>query len=212
MATLVDDGDVRQELEAAKAGAIVTRKTGIRWAAALADLERRVASARRAGGSTARVAGRAAELATVASEMFPRVERATKVATELQATVDRLDAEGRDFRASLGNAIDVLVHDRSRERAHLDAVRARRASGESSGPWEHPALDAEERRVDGLVADLGFQIDTLQKQLDLKNDEHERAVLSATARLEGALSALRALDSEIGGAIEEAVEMLAVAS
>jgi hypothetical protein len=104
----------------------VTREMSSRWSTALADLEAHIAEARRSGGPHARAAGRAAELALVAGEMVPRVERAARVVGELQARVDRLEAEGREFRTNLGHAIDVLVHDRSRERAHLDALKARR--------------------------------------------------------------------------------------
>lgn len=183
--TIVDQVVERRELDTPRVDRIVTKEMSSRWAAALVDLELRVTTARREGGPLAQRAGRAAELAATASELLPRVERATKVVTDLQATVDRLEEEGRAFRASLGHAIDVLVHDRSRERAHGNVA---------------------------VVDDLTFQIDALQRQLDAKNDEHDRKVLAATARLEGALSALRRLSSEIGGTIDEGVELLAVAS
>ena len=222
--------------ETANVGKLVTKEMSSRWSTALAELEAAITKARRAGGQSAVLAGRAAELALVASEMVPRVERAAKLASELQAKVDRLEAVGREFRANLGHAIDVLVHDRSRERAHLDALRARRealqravgggpalpssyadtappssddlSAGADPRPWEIEALVAEERRAEGVVEDLGYQIATLQKQLDDKNEEHERMLVQATGSLEGALSALRRLTNEIARTIDDGIDML----
>jgi len=128
--TVVDRTSIAGLEAAAKAtadvGKIVTADMSSRWSSALADLEGQITKARRAGGASAAQANRAAELALVAGEMVPRIERASRMASETQAKLDRLEAHGREFRANLGHAIDVLVHDRSRERAHLDAVRARR--------------------------------------------------------------------------------------
>jgi eukaryotic-like serine/threonine-protein kinase len=219
------------------AGKAVTMEMSSRWSAALAELETSIATARRAGGASAVLAGRAAELALVAGEMLPRVERAARMVSDLQAKVDRLEAVGREFRGNLGHAIDVLVHDRSRERAHLDALRARREvlqralagapsvpsraqddpvppsyadlpAGSEPRPWEMEALAAEERRAGGVVEDLGYQIATLQKQLDDKNEEHERTLVQATGALEGALSALRRLTNEIARTIDDGIDML----
>jgi hypothetical protein len=208
-----------------------------RWDAALADLDAAIARARKKGGEHARAAARAAELALVAGEMMPRVERASKMVGELQARVDLLEATGREFRANLGYALDVLVHDRSRERAHLDALRARRQALErvvaaalvsssdvtleasrreplSPDPraWEIEALEAEEARAAAVVDDLGFQIDTLQKQLERKNEEHERELVKASGQLEGSLSALRRLTSEVVRTIDDGIEVLQRAS
>ncbi|MCW5837352.1 MAG: protein kinase [Labilithrix sp.] len=221
------------ELATADVGKLVTSDMGVRWATSLAELETHITRARRAGGESAVLAGRAAELALVAGEMLPRVERATRMASELQARVDRLEAVGREFRGNLGHAIDVLVHDRSRERAHLDALRARREAlqraqgdalpssdgplppvlaglptGTDPGPWESEALEAEERRAAGVVEDLGFQIETLQRQLDDKNEAHEQELVRATGALEGALSALRTLTHEVARSIADGIEML----
>jgi len=226
------------QLDTTSVGKLVTKELSARWSTALAELEAHIARARRAGGASAVIAARAAELALVAGEMVPRVERATKMASELQAKVDRLEAVGREFRANLGHAIDVLVHDRSRERAHLDALRARREALEASvneigipsseaplgailadlpvgserTPWEIEALVAEERRAEGVVADLAFQIETLQTQLDAKNEEHERALVQATGSLEGALSALHRLTNEVARTIDDGIDMFQRAS
>ena len=210
------------------------------WSSALADLEAHIAKARKLGGTHARAAARAAELAMVAGEMVPRVARAAKWVGELQAKVDRLEATGRDFRTNLGHAIDVLVHDRSRERAHLDEMRARRNALERSimgagqpmpsserlgqnetaplapltGPsqdpraWEVEALLAEEQRSAKTDEDLAFQLDALQTQLDAKNEDFERELVQATGQLEGSLSALRRLTSEIVRTIDDGIGIL----
>jgi len=225
-------------LETGNVGRLVTHEMSSRWASALADLEAHIARARKMGGEHAKAAARAAELALVAGEMIPRVERAAKVVGDLQARVDRLEASAREFRANLGYAIDVLVHDRSRERAHLDALRARRNALEralsaghsvpSSGPssqsttvplpplpegrdpraWEVEALASEEKRAASVVEDLGFQVDALQRQLDAKNEELERELVQATGTLEGSLSALRRLTSEVVRTIDDGIAIL----
>lgn len=226
---------IASQRDTANIGKIVTSDMGSRWGTALADLEAAIAKARRVGGPSAIAADRAAELALVASEMIPRVERGQKVVADLQAKVDRLEAVGREFRANLGNAIDVLVHDRSRERAHLEALRVRREAlaralgsapsgsdvsrppvlldlpvSSDAWPWEAEALAAEERRAEGVVDDLSFQIEALQKQLDAKNEEHESALMQATGTLEGSLSALRRLQNEIARTIDDGIDVLGV--
>lgn len=221
-------GGVRAERRGLEA---VGNETSSRCAAALAELEVAITKARLAGGASALAAGRAAELALVAAEMMPRLERAERVVGDLQAKVDRLEAVGREFRASLGHAIDVLVHDRSRERAHLDALRARRevlAGAPGSAPslcatsslalevsapseprlWEVAAIVAEERRAEDVVEDLRFQIGALQEQLDTKNEQHELALVQATGTLEGSLLGLRRLRSEIARTIDDGLDLL----
>jgi eukaryotic-like serine/threonine-protein kinase len=226
--------------ETANVGRLATQGMSSRWSAALADLEEHITKARRGGAANAHAAARAAQLAQVAGEMIPRVERAAKVVGELQAKVDRLEAHGKEFRTNLGHAIDVLVHDRSRERAHCDALRLRRNALEEairtgrpvpgSGPdltiqketapmppiqggqdprtWEVDALIAEEDRVAKVDEDLVFQLHALQQQLDAKNEAFERELVQATGQLEGSLSALRRLTSEIVRTIDDGIGIL----
>jgi eukaryotic-like serine/threonine-protein kinase len=233
LSTMVDAlGALPGARDTANVGKFVTKEMSSRWSTALAELEQAITKARRKGGTHAQAATRASELALVAGEMVPRVGRAAKVVGDLQARVDRLEASGREFRSNLGNAIDVLVRDRSRERAHLDALKARRQALERAvgsdasspslstpsvedvgsirdpRPWEIEALKAEERRAEDVVDDLSFQVDTLQRQLDQKNEAHERELVQVTGALEGSLSALRRLTNEIVRTIDDGIDML----
>jgi hypothetical protein len=126
----------------------------------------------------------------------------------------------------LGHAIDVLLRDRSRERAHLEAVRARRVAMEA-GPsetdlakatrppaedgraWELGALVDEERRMAGVVVDLGYQIEVLQRQLDYKNDELDKELSEVTGALEGSLAALRRISSELARILRDGIVLAA---
>jgi serine/threonine-protein kinase len=205
----------------ANVGRMPTGEISMRWSSALADLEGQIAARARSGerGATF-VVDRASELLGVAREVVKRVERAQRVVAEAQARVDRLEAEGRDFRANLGHAIDVLVRDRSRERAHLEALLARKA-GILDGPspsvapdsvetamWERAALDTELDRSQGVDQDLSFQINALKKQLEAKNESFDRQMLEGSGGLEGSLSALRRLTNELVRTLDEAAVIL----
>jgi hypothetical protein len=195
-----------------------TGEIAMRWSSMLAELEATIqGKAKERGGTFA--SDRAAELVGVAREMVPRVERAQRVVGEAQARVDRLEAEGRDFRANLGHAVDVLVHDRSRERAHLEALIARHAGmtdpSASAGPesietsaWETAALAAELERAKKVDTDLTFQIEALQSQLESRNVGFEREMVAASGALEGSLSALRRLTNELVRTLDEAAVAL----
>jgi len=207
------------ESQTANVGRMVTGQFALGWSNALGDLEGAIrARGQEKGGTFA--ADRASELAGVAREMIRRVERAQRVVADAQAKVDRLEVEGREFRANLGHAVDVLVHDRSRERAHLEAVLARKAGilddvVPSGGPesvetraWERAALDAELDRSQGVDQDLSFQINALKKQLEARNESFDRQMLEAAGALEGSLSALRRLTNELVRTLDEAAAVL----
>ena len=195
----------------ANVGKLVTREMSMKWSSALRELENAIDRARKRG--LIGQAARAGELAEVASYLVPRIEKASRMVGDLQSEVDRLEARGREFRTNLGHAIDVLVRDRSRERAHLDALRIRRealASGPVSGnadgrAWEEAALVEEEARTRGVVEDLAFQVTSLQKQLDDQNEALDREHVVATGSLEGSLSAMRSLQHELVRTIDDGI-------
>jgi len=165
-----------------------------RWHVALVDLNGAI---ERAGkkGKPERL-DLAQSLLERASEIVTRLERVSRTAGDLQAKVDLLEATGREFRGNLGHAIDVLVHDRSRELAHLEALRG-------------AALREEEERARAVVEDLTFQVEALTRQLVAKNEEHERALLESAGALEGSLSAARVFERELERVVEEARRAIA---
>ena len=176
---------------------IATREMSSRWHAALVDLNASIERARKKGHAEG--AARAAALVERAEEIVGRLERTSRASGDLQAKVDLLHSQAREFRASLGRAIDVLVHDRSRELAHRDALRD--AAIRDSEP--------EEARARAVVGDLDFQIEALGKQLEKKNEEHDRALVEAAGSLEGSLSALRVLQRELMRMVDEAAAAVA---
>lgn len=161
---------------------------------ALEELDLLVDELRSKGEAFTRPLARAADYASVAREMIERIERAERVVAEQQATVDFLEARGREFRTNLGHAIDVLVHDRSRAREKLEAFRNAGSQG---------SFDAAR-----VIADLDFQIEALQAQLRAKNDAFEDEVVEAAGRLEGSLSALRALHREVSRTIQDGISVV----
>jgi serine/threonine-protein kinase len=211
----------------ANIGRMPTGEIATRWSGALTELESSIQARRQEPGGRFG-AERAAELASLAHEMVKRVERAQRVVAETQAHVDRLEVEGRDFRANLGHAIDVLVHDRSRERAHIEALSARRegmdtasaqallsvpdtarmAGGIETNAWEKAALASELERAKTVDHDLSFQIEALQGQLDTRNEGFEREMVEAAGELEGSLGALRRLTNELVRTLDEAAVVL----
>jgi serine/threonine-protein kinase len=180
-----------------------------RWQKTLADLERHVEAAGMKRGASDAIR-RARELSDGARSLLGSLEKAKGVVAEHQAKVDALEASGRGFRATLGYAIDALSRDRSRELAHLEAIAALRGGiGEeiAAAPgdprqretlaWESAAVQAEENRARALAADLNYQIETLERQLDFQNGELEAELAEATGMLEGGLSAVRRITGEL---------------
>ncbi len=185
------------------------------WEDSLRELEASIDRVRERGSVPEADTSRAASLAESARTMVPRVERASNTVADLQLRVDDLQARARDFRATLGKAIDVLLRDRSRERVRIDGLRARRnvvagriPTSTDGALWEAASLAAEEERARAVDADLSFQIESLQRELDRRNEELDRELLDATGQLEGALSAFRALTNELVRALEAAAHLV----
>ncbi len=185
------------------------------WEESLRELEASIDRVRHRGAVPEADTSRAASLAESARGMVPRVERASNTVADLQLRVDELQARAREFRASLGKAIDVLLRDRSRERVRIDGLRARRnivavriPTSTDGALWEAASLAAEEERARAVDADLSFQIESLQRELDRRNEDLDRELLDATGQLEGALSAFRALTNELLRALEAAATLV----
>ena len=192
-----------------------------RWQKTLSDLDRHIDAARRGRGDDAGIR-RARELSETARALVASLERAKAVVADHQTQVDALDARGRAFRATLGNAIDVLSRDRSRELAHLEAIAALRggireeiavtavADGGQRQTLvrEASSVEAEETRARATDADLAFQIETLQRRLHDENERLEGEHADATGMLEGSLSALRRITGELVRVMADAASTL----
>jgi eukaryotic-like serine/threonine-protein kinase len=196
---------------------------GERWHKTLADLERHIERSGRVHGKEQGVA-RARELAESARGLIASLERAKAVAATHQAQVDALEERGRVFRTTLGHAIDALSRDRSRELAHLEAIAALRAGiqeelqaiqargadakQKEALVWEAAAVGAEETRARAVDADLVFQVETLQRQLEAQNGEIEAELADATGKLEGDLAAVRRITGELVRTMADAANCL----
>jgi serine/threonine-protein kinase len=198
-----------------------TMNLASRWVGAISEIDESIARARQRGGREAETAARAAELADEARLILTKIERAAAAVAEHQSRVDRLDATGREFRGNLGFALDQLSHDRSRERAHAEALRTRHASLDeerSFAPerareallWEGAAIAEEEERAAAIERDLTFQIGTLTERLDRQNEELENELVKASGTLEGSLAALRSLTSELVRLIDQATKLVTI--
>jgi serine/threonine-protein kinase len=213
--TLVDSSG-RSARPTPAAGKLVTGEASPRWQTALMSIAELIARARASGGAGAKSAEEATVLAKHAAKLVERVEWAAQQVSELQAKVDRLEAQGREFRATFGRAVDELVHERSRERAHLDALRGRRDSVGSLKTesrrdqvlWEKATLAEEEARARAVEEDLTSQIDALERELETKNETLDRELAAATGALEGVISGMRLIGNEIAKTLDEAVALV----
>jgi serine/threonine-protein kinase len=213
-----DSSAAARQLVAVRSGEIVAR-----WHKMIDQLGARIdASGLDSGAVDGKRLRRACELAGVAHELMGSLDRARAMVTDHQAEVDRLEAQGRSFRGTLGHAIDTLSRDLSQENAHLDAIIAHREGIDDTSAsrdldarrketlfWEDAALATEEKRVRSVAADLTYQMTVLQKQLDLQNEELDVRLTDATGKLEGALNALRRIQTEFVRTVEEANGALA---
>jgi len=205
----------RTELTA-EIAALPTAEIAARWHGMVTELTRHIDAALVERGDSAGVR-RARELSSLATDLVTSLERAKATVAEHQSRVDRLETHGRAFRGTLGHAIDSLSRERSRERAHLDAILARREDidlditltgvdpvAREVIVWEQAALEAEEGRAHLVEQDLRYQLEALQRQLASQNEQLDAELADATGKLEGALSALRRMTGELIRTIEEA--------
>jgi serine/threonine protein kinase len=220
----------------ANVGRLQTSEIASRWQGALAELEASIEKARRpskkqgaGSGPRARVE-RASQLASDAKEQLAGVERAAGLAAEHQAKVDRCEARGREFRATLGHAIDELVRHRTRERIHAAALGARHDAlvagtlkkgsglrGATTGLPPAPRASSighsaspkarDEGGADALVwetAALGAEAERARMQ----EQDLSHQIASLQLRLEEANAELEAELGEAAGALEGALAAL----
>ena len=223
--TVLDAQDDSEELArpdrpstTANLGRLQTSEMALRWSAALAEIEQAIGRARRRGRPAEAIA-RAEELLAHARATSVTVDRASQQVGEIQSRVDKIDAHGREFRQSLGRAIDELSRDRARERAHVLALRERETEieqAESEGAkgsadarlWELAALRAEVDKARAVVDDLSFQIVQLELRLETKNEHHDRERDGAIAELEGAIAAVRTMTTDLVRTMDEATALV----
>jgi serine/threonine-protein kinase len=226
-ATVIDRGPQSVSPRSWLAEELIARpvaELGERWHKTLADLERHIERSAQVRGKEQGVA-RARELAESARGLIAALERAKAVAATHQAQVDALEERGRVFRTTLGHAIDALSRDRSRELAHLEAIAALRggiqeelqairarggtdAKQKEALVWEAAAVGAEETRARAVDADLAYQVETLQQQLEAQNGEIEAELADATGKLEGGLAAVRRITGELVRTMADAANCL----
>lgn len=189
-----------------EAAGVLTSEMGLSWRAALQELGEAIARAHQRGPGGREAAERATVLRARAEDMVNKVERTAEQVASLQARVDALEAAGKDFRAQLGRAIDVLSQDRSRERAQLEAIRLRRTdlAERATLAIEVETLMREEARMHQLEGDLSFQIDTLQAELEKRNESFARDWIESTGELEGYLAAMQQASRELVRLLDDA--------
>ena len=184
--------------------ALPTAELSARWHGALGELVGEIDAARPRGEHDPGVR-RATQRVEDARSLIAWLERVKSTVSEHQARVDRLETRCRSLRTTLGVAIDTLSRDRSPERAHTDAIvaRRRRIREDASSLGARGARDRK-ARARAIDEDLGFQIEELRRQLAAHNEQLDLEMQRAAGLLEGALSALRHMTGQLVRTIEEA--------
>lgn len=137
------------------------------------------------------------------------LDRAVTIVSDTQRALDALEAEARDFRGTIGNAIDHLARDLSRAHARVVELTSQRAQlhlRRRNAPdratadallWEEAAVDDDLRKAKVIREDLGHQIGTLQDELFRRNTAHEDRVRHTSAALEGEAAAIATFHREL---------------
>ncbi len=137
------------------------------------------------------------------------IERVAYIVAQTQRTLDETETEAREFRATMGNAIDHLARDLSKEHARVQELLSERAQlhlrrRHAKDPgvadailWEEASIDAELRKAKAIHEDLGQQIGALQDELFRRNNLHEDQVQRTMAGLEGEAAAMATLHREL---------------
>ncbi len=188
------------------------------WREALRVLDARVAV--RGVATEPRVAAARARVEILLGSL----DAAVDLMSTSQRAVDELSARGRDFRGTLGRAIDQVAHELSKAHTEVLAHKRRRvelhlARRHEADPgradallWEEAAVDDDLRSANGRVIDLGARLESLQDDLYTRNNEHESELLQASGALEGQAAALLTLQRELEGEVAEIVAVLVAAA
>jgi serine/threonine-protein kinase len=193
------------------------------------ELPRAWREALRALDARVTVRGVATEPRVVASRaridvLLGSLDAAVDLLLTSQRAVDELSARGRDFRGTIGRAIDQVAHDLSKAHAEVLAHKRRRvelhlARRHEADPgradallWEEAAVDDDLRAANARTLDLGARLESLQDDLYARNNEHETELLQASGALEGQAAALMTLQREIEAEVAEIVAALVAAS
>jgi serine/threonine-protein kinase len=187
------------------------------WREALRAIDARVAV--RGVAADTRVAAARARL----DVLLGSLDSAVELLGQSQRAVDELSARGRDFRGTLGRAIDEVAHDLSKAHADVQQLKRRRvelhlarrheadAGLADALLWEEAAVDDDLRAANARTIDLGARLESLQDDLYARNNEHEAELLQASGALEGQIAALTTLHREIEAEVAEIVAVLASA-
>ncbi len=175
------------------------------WYAYFAEVMRRIEPHRKAGVLSQSVL---AALDRRVS-LLDSLQRTVAGLAETQHALDALNARGREFRTTLGRAIDHVARDLSKAHGKVVDLKKRRvelhlqrrhATDQGAADallWEEAAIDSDLRRALQNVSNLGRQIGDLQDELFSKNNDNEAEVLRATGVLEGESAALTTLHREL---------------
>ncbi len=143
------------------------------------------------------------------SSLLAAIDTVTARIVARQEELDVLATRGRDFRATLGRAIDTLAHDLSRAHSLKQELKTKRVDlhlrrRNEPNPaladvllWEEAAVDDDLRKSTHLTADLGYQIAALQDELFRRNNGHEAEAHRTTGAIEGEMGALSTLHREL---------------
>lgn len=163
-----------------------------------------------------------------ASRTLEEFESCAATAEEHQAQVEDLSEQARDFRATLGKAIDNLAGKLSQHRGALEELVQRRndlrdrweaarkkvregeaKEGEADALlWELAALEAEVRGAGARCDDLELQLSELSTQLDSKNEEMESEQARVKRVLDGEMVRLEAMAASLGEPLEKAEQFV----
>jgi len=175
------------------------------WYAHFAEIDRRI--------TPHRLAGKVPITANAALErsrpLLDSLQRTAAHLVDTQQSLDALATRGREFRTTLGRAIDHAARDLSKAHGRVVDLKKRRVElhlarrhADDTGQadallWEEAAIDSDLKRALETAAELGRQIGALQDELFAKNNDHEAEVLRATGVLEGEAAALATLHREL---------------